>query len=275
MNNRVFTEASIDKFEWHLKNRGRSEHTVRAYVSDLRMFFGSVDGRVDEVDFTDLALGWLQETRATLTPKTLGRHWTSLHEFAKYQRIEHKLDEWRGPKALRANPHPLKEGIEGVRRMLEECNSAPQQALVALLGLAGLRLAEALSIKSSSFRKDPSTGGWQMIIRGKGDKQRLVPVSSEAWLHIASARTASFLASDEPLILIGEREARRVITSLARRALGHHASPHDLRATFATHLNNQGTNLRIIQELLGHTDLSTTQVYLGVTMGDMTKAVNW
>lgn len=275
MNNRVFTPDDIGKFEVHLRLRNRSSHTIRAYAGDLRLFFGTVDNRVDEMDFSDLALGWLDETK-DLAAKTLNRHWTSLNEFAKFQRIANTLDQWNGPTPLRANPHPLPEGLAGTRKMLALCNTSQQTALIALMGLAGLRLSEALSVRSSHFRRNPSGEGWVLQVTGKGNKQRLVPMSSEAWLNICTARTNSALHDNALLVVLGDRRARAYVGSLAQKALGHHASPHDLRATFATHMHlHKHVPLRVIQELLGHASLSTTEVYLGVTMSDMTSAVDW
>ncbi|MDU7524116.1 MAG: tyrosine-type recombinase/integrase, partial [Roseomonas mucosa] len=146
--------------------------------------------------------------------------------------------------------------------------SARDNALFTLLYGAGLRISEALSL---DVRDAPQPGG-TLRIRGKGDKERLVPVLPAVAAAIAESLRHRPGARPEDPLFIGARGgrlhdalARKLIQNHRRLAgLPEHATPHALRHSFATHLLGGGADLRVIQELLGHASLSTTQRYAAV-----------
>lgn len=149
--------------------------------------------------------------------------------------------------------------------------TAEQQALVGACGFIGLRIGEALSFHVDWF--DPTE--MMLKVRGKGDKERVVPVSERAWSAISTAYVAA-MSGDGLLIHYQDRTARKCITSLGEKAhLRRAISSHDLRATYATILNDSGVNIRVIQELLGHGNVSTTEVYTAVTVKAMKEAVQF
>jgi site-specific recombinase XerD len=140
-----------------------------------------------------------------------------------------------------------------------------------MCGLIGMRVSEALSARPSWF----DFSGRVVLIRGKGDKERRVPVSDEAWDALFDAVSHAFIeGNDRSVIRFRDRNARALITSIARRAgLRRHVASHDLRATFATEVYNKTRDQRVVQELLGHAQGSTTEVYIEVTMDKMRQAV--
>jgi site-specific recombinase XerD len=222
--------------------------------------------------FEDQAMKWLNATRKEAAPKTTGRRLTSLRAFAKWAGWEAVLTDYSTPTPAKPVPHPLPEGIDGVRRMLVIAKYDNERALVALCGLCGLRVSEALSVIPHDFDLESMT----LTIRGKGDKTRIVPVSREAWNILAPAVTRAYCGQKDggSVVDMYDRQARRCVTRLGRKAkLKRHISSHDLRATFATAVYDKTMDIRLVQDLLGHSSVETTQVYTGVGMDKMKKGV--
>jgi site-specific recombinase XerD len=267
----IYTIESIDKFRSYLSARGLSDNTVLSYTKDVRAFLESCDGWLSQEDFASCAAYWLSTNRKHLAPKTIGRHLCSLKAFAKWGDIPNDLNTYRAPVALKANPHPLPEGIEGVKRMIAVTENPEHQALVALCGLAGLRISETLTIRASSIDIHIMV----LTVRGKGDKTRTIPISPALWDVIEDSYYKSLLRdNDSTFVKISNRSSRKVVTSLGRRAgIGRRVASHDLRATFATTVYENTKNLRIVQELLGHSSVAITETYLGVTSDSLRKAV--
>src|SRR6266540_872987 len=268
----TLTLESIEQYRSWCIARGQSENTAKGYSTDLRMMLNFYQTQMIQTEnFETKAQNWLNKTRQASSPKTTGRRLTSLRSFARWAKIEvEDLREYKAPVPARALPHPLPEGLSGIERLLSVAGNPEQRALVGACGLVGLRVAEALAFKT----------GWldarEMLlrVRGKGDKERIVPVSPRAWdaIHIAYIKAMS---GDGYLIHYPDRSARKCITSLGRKAgLMRTISSHDLRATYATIMSDQGVNIRVIQELLGHSSVATTEIYTGVGMSALKEAVN-
>ena len=273
----TLTPESIEQFRSSSIGKGQSENTAKAYSTDLRMlllwiekeFGGTI---VDmETAFEVMGARWLNATRKEASPKTTGRRLTSLRAYARWSGFPSLLQEYSPPKPGKPVPHPIHEGIEGIEAMIDNCVNYKQRAMVALCGFAGLRLGEVLACRTSWL----DTHSMQMTVRGKGDKERTVPISKRCWELMAEAYAAA-MCGNGYLVDYEDRSARKAITSLGRKAqLSRPISSHDLRSTFATHLLDVGVNLRVVQELLGHANVTTTEVYTGVTMASMTSAVEF
>jgi integrase len=221
-------------------------------------------------EFEELAMNWLQANRRRLSPKTTTRRLTSLRAFARWAGWGDPLREYSVPIPAKGQAHPLPEGIEGVRRLIAATSNERHQTLVALCGLAGLRVAEALEVRGNDINLLEMT----LSIYGKGDKVRNVPVSQEAWNVMALSVARSRLGKNEQVVGLRDRFARRVITQLGVKAgLQRHISSHDLRATFATALYDHTLDQRLVQEFLGHSSGQTTEIYIGRTPAQMREAV--
>lgn len=197
--------------------------------------------------------------RTTWTPTTINRKLAACRSWARWARWSDTLDRYRAPKAAQAQPHPLPGGMGDIAAMLRVAGRNDRRAvLVALCGLCGLRVSEALAVRSV----DVNVAQMMLLVRGKGDKQRRVPISPAAWSEI-SRRFVH--ASTAPLVPMFDSQARRSIKSLGQRTLNRDVASHDLRATFATAAYEQSLDLRAVQELLGHSDPKTTMVYVAVS----------
>jgi site-specific recombinase XerD len=258
----VTTNAAIDRF---LEHGGLSDATRRAYASDLRAFAEWLEARglrLDEVDARALA-EWVTELgsgRRRLAPATIARRLAAARACLRFTCGPARVpDAALAPRRARRLPDAPKAAE--IEELLELADGAGplelrNRALLELLYSAGLRSAEAvgLDLADVDFEREV------VHVRGKGGKERVVPLGEEAAHHLAR-----YLREGRPELAPGAVDAlflsvrgRRLDTSTVRRLLRH---PHRLRHAFATHLLEGGADLRVIQELLGHSSLSTTQVY--------------
>jgi len=264
--------------------RRMSGHTLRAYGDDVRRFLGFlVFHRGGAVTIPALRTLRPADIRAFLTqrraeglgPRGVQRALAGLRSFYRYLERENLADgaalrSVRSPKLPRTLPRPLSE-VDAVRAIAdagqeeEPWIAARNAALLTLLYGTGLRISEALSLK----RGDVPLGESLTII-GKGSKERAVPVLAAVREAVEQyARVCPFDAGRaDPLFVsrrgkaMSPREAQALMQNLrGRLGLAASATPHALRHSFATHLLQNGGDLRAVQELLGHASLSTTQVY--------------
>lgn len=270
----TLTLATIDRYQSWCTGRGRAQNTVKAYGTDLKEFLkaAGADGAVTQEEYEELAQSWLNLMRNNLSPKTTARRLTSLRGFARWAGWGPVLADYIAPNPGKSIAHPIPEGMDGIRRMLDHCKNQEQAALIALGGFAGCRIGESLSITTRSFNIEMML----LTIRGKGDKTRVVPLSDEAWGHVVPAYVLAMQKDDHRLVSYKDRFARQIVTNLGTRArLRSSVSSHDLRATFATEILNKTGNIRVAQELLGHASSQTTEVYTGVSMNQMREAVQF
>ncbi|MFL5953897.1 MAG: tyrosine-type recombinase/integrase [Gaiellaceae bacterium] len=257
-------EAAAERF---LAAAGIADSTRRAYGSDLRDFarwFGP-DSPLEDVDVRVLA-DWVSELgrareHGRLAPATISRKLASVRALLRYTLgAERVPDTSFAPRRARRLPDAPKQ--EEVNEIVDEFDpSTPlglrNRALVELVYSAGLRSAEAVALDLG----DVDFGQEHVHVRrGKGAKDRVVPLGEEAAhlvsLYVRSARPKLARGAENALFL--SVRGRRLDTSTLRRLVPH---PHRLRHAFATHLLEGGADLRTIQELLGHSSLSTTQMY--------------
>lgn len=268
----ILTPEAIAAYQQWCTGRGRALNTVKAYGSDLREFLKSAEGQVSMDEYEELAQSWLNLTRNIVSPSTTARRLTSLKGFAKWAKWGSILEDYIAPKPGKTVPHPIPEGAEGLARMIEVSRNSQQEALIALGGYMGLRIAESLSFTVQSLDIESMLA----TVRGKGDKTRTVPVSEQAFTHIAPAFAMAMSRPDGLLITYKDRFARQVITNLGIRAnLRRHVKSHDLRATFATAAYDKTGDIRVVQELLGHNSSTTTEIYTGVRLEALREAVNF
>ena len=253
---------SIDLFLTSISQKGYSEQTVRAYANDLR----SLATFAGSADLIDAAEQWITATRDDAAPKTTLRRVSAVRAFGRWAGVG-LLVGYRVPRPARPVPHPIPEGMVGVRAMLSAATEPRHAALIALCGLCGLRVSEARSVK----RGDVSDQAGTVTVRGKGDRERIVPLSTAARAALAPA-LAKLSHPSDTVVPMSDRGARAYITRLGQQVLGHDVASHDLRATVATAAAH-GNDIRVVQELLGHADLATTQVYTDVTQDEIREAL--
>jgi len=258
----VDTAAAIERF---LASGGLSDATRRAYGSDLRAFAAWLeerDLRLDDVDARALA-EWVADLgsgRRRLAPASISRRLAAVRAFLRFTFGPARVpDGALAPRRPRRLPDaPKVSEIEDLLELAEGDSplALRNRALLELLYSGGLRSAEAveLDLGDVDFEREA------VHVRGKGGKERVVPLGEEAAHHVAR-----YLRDGRPALGRGAVDAlflsargRRLDTSTVRRLVRH---PHRLRHAFATHLLEGGADLRTIQELLGHSSLSTTQIY--------------
>jgi integrase/recombinase XerD len=192
----------------------------------------------------------------------------SLREFSIWAgSTERLLSGYKLPGLGLEFKHPLPNPAQDLQALLDACKTGMQRALIALLGLEGMRLHEALACGTGHLDLNEMT----ISVWGKGDKVRVIPITERAWGHLAPRLITAQLNCESNLITYSDRGARNFITELGVRArISRPISSHDLRATFATlAYENSGGDIVLVQGWLGHSDVTTTQGYVNVSMNKM------
>ncbi len=284
--------AVLEEYAEHLAlERGRSEHTRRAYLTDLRSLFAYLDQRAPGAGLDALSLptlrGWLAAQAGSGAARTtLARRTSAVKTFTAWATRRGLLTtdpavRLQVPKARRTLPAVLRQD-QALAAMTAADLGAEQgdplalrdRLIVELLYATGIRVSELCGLDLA----DVDTDRQLLRVLGKGNKQRTVPfgkparTSLSAWL--GDGRPTLVTAESGPALLLGPRgrrldprQARTVVHQTMSAVAGApDIGPHGLRHSAATHLLEGGADLRIVQELLGHTSLATTQLYTHVTV---------
>ncbi|MBN3453515.1 tyrosine recombinase XerC [Mycobacterium sp. DSM 3803] len=285
-------DAVLDEFDQYLElERGYSAHTRRAYRGDLTALFEFVARRVGTAEPTKLTLpllrSWLAEQAAAGAARTtLARRTSSVKTFTAWAARRGVLagdpaSRLQVPKAHRTLPAVLRQ--DQALEALDAANNGAQEGdplalrdrlIVELLYATGIRVSELCGLDIDDVDRSRRV----LRVLGKGNKQRTVPFGEPAqdaltsWL--ADGRPALVTPASGPALLLGARgkrldprQARTVVHQTVSAVNGApDIGPHGLRHSAATHLLEGGADLRVVQELLGHTTLATTQLYTHVTV---------
>jgi integrase/recombinase XerD len=283
------TELTLDFLAYLELERGLSRNTLEAYRSDLQQV-GEFIGRrgIDplDVESADLAefvseLADGRDGRRPVAPATLQRKIACLRSFYRFLRREQILErdptaDLRPPRSRGRLPKVLSR--DEVQRLLDQPRGTSpaalrDRALLETMYACGLRASEAISLELSALDIEAGI----LRARGKGSKERIVPVGSKAIetlrAYLERARPRLVGLRDEPRVFLNLRGGGltrqglyKIVQRHARAAgLDQKMSPHTLRHTFATHLLAGGCDLRSLQEMLGHADIATTQIYTHLT----------
>lgn len=261
--------------------RGLSANTLSAYRSDLEGLARWLRSRYDTGMMAarrDHLLGYLAaRVQQGARPRSSARLLSSLRRFYQYQIRENRMQEdpsarIEAPKLGRSLPKSLSEGeVEALLAApdVESPAGLRDRAMLELMYACGLRVSELVGLQISQLNLR------QGVVRvlGKGAKERIVPLGEEAcdWLsrYLSEGRPDLAKGAESEMLFVSHRapgitrQAFWYAIKRYARAAGvtKHLSPHTLRHSFATHLLNHGADLRVVQMLLGHSDLSTTQIY--------------
>jgi integrase/recombinase XerC len=281
-------ERVVERFTLHLAAaRGLSPHTVRAYAGDVRHALGFARRRGRGWQDVDLALlrAWLAAMVAGgLSRSTIARRGAAVRSFYAWAAAEQLLPADPAIRLVTAQPRaalPTALGIDPAARLVEGAreDAVPGEpvalrdwAVVELLYATGARVGEVTGLDVD----DVDLARRLVRVMGKGAKERVVPFgvpaarALQAWLATGRPRLATPLSG--PALFLGlrgarvdQRQLRTVVHTAARRAGVEDVAPHALRHTAATHLLQGGSDLRSVQELLGHASLATTQRYTHVS----------
>jgi integrase/recombinase XerC len=285
-------DVVLEEFDEFLAlQRGRSEHTRRAYLGDLRSLFAFLSERAPDASLSGLTVpllrSWLAaQASAGAARTTLARRTSAVKTFTAWASRAGLIDgdpatRLQVPKARRTLPSVLRE--DQALDAMNAANSGAQQGdplalrdrlIVELLYATGIRVSELCGLDTD----DVDASRRLLRVLGKGNKQRTVPYGEPAqraltaWL--ADGRPELATADSGPALLLGvrgkrldPRQARTVVHQTMAAVDGApDIGPHGLRHSAATHLLEGGADLRVVQELLGHSSLATTQLYTHVTV---------
>ncbi len=274
----------IDAYLDHLRvERRLADHTLESYARDLSALAAYAAGAGQAVESLDRPAleAFVREQRARgLSPRSVARLVAAVRGLFRFLVLDRRLDsspadDLRPPRAWPALPTFL--SIEDVDTLIAQPDvtrplGLRDRAMIELLYATGLRVTELVSVRLADLHLDEH----YLTCIGKGSKERLVPIGDQAtdWIrkYSADARRALLKGRPSPRLFLNARGGSlsrvgfwKILKQHARRAsLPRTLSPHVLRHSFATHLLERGADLRAIQLMLGHADLSTTQIYTHV-----------
>jgi integrase/recombinase XerD len=280
------SSALIDAYLLHLTvERRLATNSVESYARDLTLLAAYAAARgvgveaLGRQELEELVRDLMSEGRS---PRSVARAVACFRGLYRFLVIDGRLtaspaDDLRPPRAWKVLPRYL--SVEEVDRLIAQPDvSTPRgvrdRALIELLYATGMRVSELLALRPANVNLEAS----YLTCTGKGDKQRIIPFGDEAgsWVgkYARDARAALLGRRSSPRLFVNARGGRpgltrigfwKILKGYARSAgLGASLSPHMLRHSFATHLLERGADLRAIQMMLGHADLSTTQIYTHV-----------
>ena len=274
----------IDTYITYLRDVRRvSPNTVESYARDLAALAGFAEARetpVEELDRRALEAFVRSLMTQGLSPRSVARSVACVRGFYRFLSLERKLEEspaadLKAPRAWPALPKFL--DLDEVDRLLAQPDvSTPRglrdKALIEVLYASGMRVSELVGVKPGELRLDEG----YLTCLGKGDKERIVPLGDQAvdWLrrYISDGRSRLTRQRSTPWLFVNGRGGplsrvgvwKLLKTYGLKAGITREISPHVLRHSFATHLLERGADLRAIQVMLGHADLSTTQIYTHV-----------
>lgn len=262
---------------------GLAKNTIAAYRSDLTRYAKSLAAQrtaLMDAGAGDLLSYMAGLARADVSPRTSARVLSTIRRFYRYQIREERLKvdpsaQVDMPKLGRPLPTSLSEAdVESLLAApdLESAEGIRDRAMLELLYATGLRVSELVNLEAVQLSRQQEV----LRVMGKGSKERLVPVGEEAmdWLdryltgprdEILAGRRSSYMFPTVRSVVMRRESFWHIIKRYSMKAgITGGVSPHTLRHAFATHLLNHGADLRVVQMLLGHSDLSTTQIYTHV-----------
>lgn len=284
-----------------ISTQGRARATLSSYRSDLDDFFAFAAGkkwRMETLTSTDIADYLASLTERGMTPSTLARRNSALRQWFKFLisdrlRSDNPVLMVSTPKRARTLPKVLtkKEVMKLVDTTREDGSAEGVRfnTIMEMIYASGMRVSELVSLKMQHIERNPKKPkdiAPYFMVRGKGAKDRLVPLhpsAIEALQRYLTLREHFIPKNRESEWLFPSRKSGHItrqyvgqqLKALCQRAGidPRKCSPHTLRHSFATHLLEGGADLRVIQELLGHADIATTQIYTHVTEDRLQKAV--
>lgn len=300
MNEQTGAHLWLDQFAGYLElERNYSSNTIRAYMNDLRQLITSDCSPQPGAETQQLTppaspgSAWLEveglrayvrQIQEHYSRPTVARKISAIRSFIKYLKREQIIEDdpskmVRGPKLARRLPSCLAR--EEVTKLLlapdDSSLGIRDRALMEVLYSTGMRVSELCGLRVQDY----NAAQMEMRVIGKGSKERIVLLnqSASAWLnrylneHWTKLAGGRVPQADNPLFVsrqatrLSSRSVHRIVLKYARKAgINKTITPHTLRHTFATHLLEGGADLRVVQDLLGHTTISTTQIYTHVSL---------
>jgi integrase/recombinase XerD len=276
----------IKDYEYYLKNeKGSSLNTIESYMRDVKQYYEFLDKyhqitKPKEIEKKHIE-GFIRSLKKSLTTKSIARKITVIKGFHHFLMIEKEISEdvtktIQQPKIEKKLPIVL--SVDEVVSILEKVDKTKplglrNMALLELIYGSGLRVSELLDIEMEDIHLNQG----YVIVKGKGSKERMVPISDMSLIalrnyivkgreHLLKDKKSKFLFLNQNGLRLSRQGFFKLLKKLANDAnVNSDCSPHTLRHSFATHLLENGMDLRALQSLLGHEDISTTQIYTHIS----------
>ena len=265
----------IEEFLNYIKYEKRfSNHTIINYQKDLLDFQDYINKNINNIEINDIR-NYLKELyNKKYTNSTISRKVSTLKSFFKYLESEDKIK--KNPMLLISNPKKEKKlptflNYNDLDKLLNTPNLNTQEGkrdalIMEMLYSTGIRVSELVNIKLKDINQSDQT----IIILGKGNKERYVYYGSKCKelldLYLKDNQTNEYLFTNKHNNKLNDRMVRMILEKNTRLAgLKVRVTPHTLRHTYATHMLNEGADLKSVGDLLGHENLSTTQIYTHVS----------
>jgi integrase/recombinase XerC len=277
--------SAIQSFLDYLKSEKRySDHTITAYGDDLQMFtkFLALEYKMHDPPLAEISTFIIKSWLANLkeqkqSAKSINRRSSTLKSFFRYHLIQGNIEKTPmsgvlSPKVSKRLPqYVAQKDMDTLFNHVEfpdTWEGMTNRLLIAIFYNTGMRLSELMNLKESYINQ----AGNSLKVLGKGNKERIIPVSPELIAAISAyiaRKRAELEAPDTTFLLVSEKGKKlyaKYLYRVVKTYLGEvttldKKSPHVLRHTFATHLMNNGADLNAVKELLGHASLASTQVY--------------
>jgi len=261
----------VSKLKTELKIRGLSPLTVRNYSFFVEKFLSKTNKKADELNQDD-AKAYLAELFDSKSKNTIMLAAASL-KFFYTEILKKEFSQVKIPKKERKLPEVLTK--EEVRKLIDGSDNLKSRLIISLLYSSGLRVSELVNLKKDDLNLQDKIG-W--VRKGKGGKDRLFSLSSnlavelKEYLEMKGDDKIYIFSKDKPLTT---RNIQKIIKGTRiRTGINKKVTPHTLRHSFATHLLEQGTDIRLIQSMLGHSSLNTTQLYTHISSEQIKKVKN-
>jgi integrase/recombinase XerD len=276
----------IKDYEYYLKNeKGSSLNTIESYMRDVKQYYEFLDKyhqikKPKEIEKKHIE-GFIRSLKKSLTTKSIARKITVIKGFHHFLMIEKEISEdvtktIQQPKIEKKLPIVL--SVDEVVSILEKVDKTKplglrNMALLELIYGSGLRVSELLDIEMEDIHLNQG----YVIVKGKGSKERMVPISDMSLIalrnyivkgreYLLKDKKSKFLFLNQNGLRLSRQGFFKLLKKLANDAnVNSDCSPHTLRHSFATHLLENGMDLRALQSLLGHEDISTTQIYTHIS----------
>ncbi|MBI2449018.1 tyrosine-type recombinase/integrase [Candidatus Pacearchaeota archaeon] len=262
-------KEALEKLTSELRLRGFSELTIRNYCFFNDKFFSYSQKNIENLTENDVK-DYLSNLLKDKSKSTVSLAVSAIR-FMFQEILKKQLSNIKIPKKEKKLPTVLTK--EEVKQLLNSCDTKKSHLIISLLYSSGLRVSELVNLKPEDLDIEESTG-W--VRRGKGKKDRLFimskEISKQLSFYLENSVNSYIFSKYKPLTT---RNIQKIVSSVAKKAgIKKRVTPHTLRHSFATHLLEQGTDIRIIQEILGHSNLQTTQLYTHISKEQIKQVKN-
>lgn len=262
----------INQLQTELKIRGYSDKTIKSYTIHTKLFLNYLqknNTNINNIDENNIKqyIAYLMDNQSK--PRTIALKLSAINFLLK-EILNKQIKEVKPPKASKSLPEVLSK--EEIKKLIQSAPTEKTRLIIKLLYSCGLRVSELTNLKKKNINLNEKSC-W--IRKGKGSKDRFIPLPNILLNEIKNQikkTDSEYLFSKKDKTKLSTRNIQKIIKNTSKKAnINKDVTPHKLRHSYATHLLDEGTDIRLIQELLGHASISTTQIYTHVSKEQLKK----